>query len=208
MKHQFYKSSGIALITGALLIILTMVLHPAGGNLEYLINNSKTIMYSHAMAICSLPLLLFGFYGLSHRLLDQWKLSILAFISMGFGLISAMFAATINGLALPYFLNQHADQIEQQHATLTTIIAYGFALNKSLDYIFITACCLAIILFSIIIIYRNVLWKWIGYLGILIFVVIGVLSDFVFTNLIGFRIFTFSIAGWVLASGISLSKSK
>jgi cell shape-determining protein MreD len=36
---------------------------------------------------------------------------------------------------------------------------------------------------------------------------IGTLSDFVFTSLQGFRIFTFSLAGWMLATGFSLAGS-
>ena len=210
MRKHFYKSSGISLITGSVLIIATMVLHPAGGSIQYILKISKSITATHSLAIFSLPILLFGFYGLTDKLLDKWKLAKLALFIMGFGLISAMFAALINGLTLPSFLGKYENNITENAATLKLITNYGFAINKPLDYIFIVATCLAINIYSLLIIYSNKLPKWIGYFGVslITFAIIGLLSGFVFTNLIGFQIFIFGIATWFLAIGISLIKSK
>lgn len=210
MEKHFYKSSGISLITGSLLIIVTMVLHPAGGSIEYLLKTSKSITATHALAIFSLPLLLFGFYGLTHKLLDKWKFAKLALFIMGFGLIAAMFAALINGLTLPYFLGTYKKSIAENAATLKLITSYGFAINKPLDYLFIVATCMAISIYSFLIVSSNKLPKWIGYVGIslIIFAIVGLLIGFVFTNLIGFQVFIFGIATWFLATGISLIKSK
>ena len=210
MEKHFYKSSGISLITGSLLIIATMVLHPAGGSIEYILKTSKSITATHALAIFSLPILFFGFYGLTNKLLDKWKLAKFALLIMGFGLIAAMFAALINGLTLPYFLSTYENSIAENAVTLKLIINYGFAINKPLDYIFIAAICLAVTIYSMLIIYSNKLPKWIGYFGVSLIVsaIIGLISGFVFTNLIGFQIFIFGIATWFLATGISLIKSK
>jgi len=210
MEKYFYKSSGISLITGSLLLIATMGLHPAGGAIEHIIKITKSITATHAMAIFSLPILLFGFYGLTNTLLDKWKFATLALFIMGFGLIAAMFAALINGLTLPYFLGAYKNSIAENRDTLNLIIKYGFAINKPLDYIFIVATCLAISIYSILIVSSNKLPKWIGYFGIslIIFAIVGLLIGFVFTNLIGFQLFIFGIATWFLAIGISLIKSK
>lgn len=209
MENQFYKSTGISLILGALLIIGTMILHPSGGSIEHIIKISKTITIAHSLAIFSLPIILFGFYGITLKLLDRWKLSILAFIIISFGLVAAMFAAIINGLTLPYFLNQYSERLEENIEVLKPITNYSFAINTPLDYIFIVACCLAILIYAIIILLENKFPKLIGYLGIFIvlFALIGGLTGFVFTSLNGFRIFTFSIAAWVLLSGIFLTKT-
>jgi len=208
MENQFYKSTGISLISGALLIIITMVLHPSGGSIEHIIKISKTITIAHSLAIFSLPIILFGFYGLTIALLDKWKLSILAFIIISFGLIAAMFAALFNGLTLPYFLNQYSERLEENIEALKPITNYSFAINIPLDYIFIIACCIAILVYAIIILLENKFPKWIGYLGIFIslFAIIGGLTGLVFTSLTGFRIFTFSIAAWILSSGTILLK--
>jgi len=209
MENHIYKSTSISLILGALLIIATMVLHPSGGSIEYIIKISKTITFAHSLAIFSLPILLFGFYGLTINLLDKWKLSILAFIFISFGLVAAMFAAIFNGLTLPYFLNQYSEKLEENIEVLKPIANYSFAINIPLDYIFIVACCLAIMIYSIVILLENKFPKWIGYLGVFIvaFSIIGGLTGFIFTSLTGFRIFTFSIAIWILSSGALLYKS-
>ncbi|WP_109300023.1 hypothetical protein [Aquimarina sp. AU474] len=206
MDNSFYKSTGISLILGALLIIITMILHPSGGSIAHIIKISQTITITHSLAICSLPIILFGFYGLTIRILDTRRLSVLAFITISFSLIAAMFAALFNGLVLPYFLNQYADRLDQNIDILKPITNFSFAINTSLDYIFIVACCVAILLYSFIILLENKFPKWIGYLGIFItlFAVIGGFTSFVFTSLTGFRIFTFSIAFWILSSGALL----
>lgn len=209
MENHFYKSTGISLISGAILIIITMVIHPSGGSIEYIIKISKTITIAHSLAILSLPIILFGFYGLTKKLLDKWKLSVLAFIIISFGLIAAMFAAIFNGLTLPYFLNQYSERLEENIEILKLIANYSFAINIPLDYIFIIACCIAIFIYSIVIFLENKFPKWIGYLGIFIvlFSIIGGLTGFIFTSLTGFRVFTFSIAAWILSSGTLLYKS-
>jgi hypothetical protein len=210
MGKHFHKSSGISLITGSLLIIATMGLHPTGGSIEYIIKITKSITATHSLAIFSLPILFFGFYGLTNALLDKWKLAKLALIIMEFGLISAMFAALINGLTLPYFLGKYKNNIAENSDMLKLIINYGFAINKPLDYIFIIATCLAITIYSLLIVSSDKLPKWIGFFGLslIVFVLIGLLTGFVFSNLIGFQIFIFGIAIWFLATGISLIKTK
>ncbi|UZR98099.1 hypothetical protein [Chondrinema litorale] len=210
MENQFYRNAGISLITGAILIITTMVLHPTGGSLHHIIQITNIAMISHAIGIFSIPMLAFGFYGLSQYLLDKSKASTLAFLIMLLGLIAAMFAAIINGLTIPYFLNQYAENIEANENLLKAIIKFGFSFNKSLDYVFISACCLAILLYSIIIMLQNKMPKWIGIYGLLLILLtlIGLATSFVFTSVFGFSIFIFSIASWFLATGYLLTKSK
>lgn len=210
METNFYKSTGISLTIGSFLATTTMMLHPSGGNIEHIIQMSRPLKITHALAIFCLPFILFGFYGLTFKLSDKWKSSSLAFIIIAFGLFAAMLAALFNGLALPYFLGLYSENLEQNITTIKPIINYGFAINKALDYVFIVSLCTAISIYSLITIKSNKLPKWIGYFGILIliFAVIGATTNFAFTSLTGFRIFVFSIAAWILFSGISLIQSK
>lgn len=203
MEQQAYKSTGTSLIVGSLLVIATMVLHPSGGGMEHIIAISTRITVTHALAIFCMPIVLFGFYGLTMKLMDTMRLSVLAFFILVFGCIAAMFAALVNGLTVPYFLGQYADRLEENSAVLKPILNYSFAINKPLDYIFIVSFCLAIALYSIVIIRTGKFPKWLGYFGMLfiIFVTIGALTGFVFTSLTGFRVIVFSLAGWILSAG-------
>lgn len=210
MNRHAYKSTGISLLTGAFLIIVTMVLHPSGGSLERIVAISKTIMIAHALAIVSLPFLLFGCYGLTKVLMDRWKLSILALITTSFALIAAFFAALFNGLVLPYFLNQYADQLEAKADILRPISNFSFAINVPLDYVFIVGICLAILLYSVLILIERKFPAWIGYLGVVLILlaIAGGVTGFVFTSLLGFRIFVFGIATWILGSGVYLFRHR
>lgn len=210
MKTNFYKSTGISLLLGGFLAIITMVLHPPGGSLEVILETAKPIKMAHALAITSLPFLLFGFYGLTCKLLDEWKLSVLALIIVAFGLISAMLAGLVNGLALPFFLESYSENFNQNKQMLEPVAIYGFAVNRALDYVFIVALCIGISIYSFLMLNLKGLYRWIGYSGlsILVFLLIGALSDFVFTNLFGFRIFVFAIAIWILCVGCILIKSR
>lgn len=209
METNFYKTTGLSLTIGSFLAITTMIIHPVGTNIEHIIELSKPLQITHTLAIFCLSFILFGFYGLTHKLSDKRKISTLAFIIIGFGLVAAMLAALFNGLALTFFLNQYSDNLEQNNAIIKPIVNYGFAINKGLDYVFIVSFCLAISIYSVIMIISKKLPKWIGYFGIviLIFALIGAVTNFMFTSHSGFRIFVFSIAGWILCSGISLIKS-
>ncbi len=209
MHLYLHKSSGISLMVSSLLIVFTMVLHPVGGSLNHLLEITHTIKVTHIMAISCLPLLLFGFYGLSMKLVDKWKLAILALITMFFGLISAMFAAIVNGLALPYFLASNSKNIDGAEEMLQSILSYGFALNKALDYVFIVACCIGIVIYSILMVKTKKFPNGIGYLGVVMFVLVGAggILGFGFTDLTGFRIFTMSLSIWIVLTGYYLAKT-
>lgn len=210
MINHFYKSTGLSLIIGSFLAIVTMALHPAGGNIQRIIEISTLVRNTHTLAICCLPFILFGFYGLTTKLKEKWQLSILAFIIIAFGLFAAMLAALFNGLILPNFLEHYSEDLEQNITTIKPIIKYGFVVNKALDYVFIISLSCAIAIYSFIIIRLKNLPKLIGYMGlsILLFSIIGATTNFPLTSVMGFRIYVFSIAAWVLYSGIALIRIK
>lgn len=210
MTYKIYKSTGISLVIGSLLIIVTMILHPAGGDIEHLIRISQNLKVSHVIGMLSVPVALFGFYGLTRALLDEYHVSVLAFIIISLGLLAALLAALLNGIILPSYLSKYAGQIHDNREILNYFVTYNFSLNSAFDYIFIVACCLSIAIYSWRLTKSQVLPKWLGYFGLLILSLytIGIVLDFAFTSLIGFRFFTFSLSGWVLLTGIALFKTK
>ena len=131
---------------GSFLMVVTMVLHPSGGNFEHLLKIYKVAIIAHSIAIFSIPFICFGFYGLSIALLSKSKISFLAFSMSCFGLLAAMIAAAINGLALPFYVLQHAQDVEPNLSTIKLILNYGSNLNKSMDYIFIVGSSLSMAL--------------------------------------------------------------
>ncbi len=208
MDTSFNKSTGWSLIIGSALAIGTMALHPAGGNLEHIIQVSIPLKIAHTLAIFSLPFILFGFYGLKIALSGRWRLSVLAFIITSFGLIAAMLAALFNGLVLPSFLESYYNPTGSESTELRTVVNYGFVINKMLDYVFIVALCVSVFLNSVLMIIHHNSFKYLGYFGIFIFfmTVVSFTLGLEFTSLINFRIFVLSVAAWILFTGRALLK--
>lgn len=203
MEKAFQKTAGYSLLIGSLLIVATMVLHPSGGSIQKIQRIFNVIVGSHALAVMSLPFMAFGFYGLSVLLNTNSRVSKLGLLIILFGLTAAMLAAAINGLAIPFFLKGYEQPDKETTAQLYNIMRLGFSLNKAMDFIFIISILLAMGLWSVIILRFDKMAKWLGYYGlaVILFAVIGMLMNFNFISVAGFRIFVFCIAGWIICCG-------
>ena len=208
MKNKLESNSGGALITGSILMVITMVLHPAGGSMDHLFKAIAMVIITHSIAILSVPIVLFGFWGLTKRLGNDTTISTIGFITICLGMISVMFAAGVNGLAMPIFLTYYKNAAPEIINTLKPILVYSGALNHMFDYIFIGFMCIAVMLWSITIVRTKTLPVWIGYAGIALFVltIALMLAGFVFVDLMGFRTFIFLFVAWILVVGVHLRK--
>jgi hypothetical protein len=195
-------------MAGAVLSFVTMALHPSGGNLEHIVRMYTALVFSHALAIGSLPLLTLGFWGLSTRLLTRNGLALLAFFTVLFGLVAIMLAGLFNGLVLPSFAARQLGQPGANSDTVRLIVQYGSTINRSLDYLFIAAISTALGLWSGLILQTGRLPRWLGYGGLLLvgMVALGALTRFDFIGVAGFRLFVFGLAGWIVLTGWFLGK--
>ena len=64
MELKEQKGAGLSLIVGSLLMIVTMVLHPVGGDFNHLVKIFTMGKIAHGIAILSLPFVTYGFWGL------------------------------------------------------------------------------------------------------------------------------------------------
>lgn len=197
MDNSYHKNTAIYLFLGILLMVATMVLHPTGGNFETLVINSTIAIVSHSLAIFSVPFSMLGFIGLTNILGKESFFSKLALVIMLTGLIAAMLAATLNGLALPLFVSDYASASAETISSIRPVLRYNMILNHSFDYILISAMFISTLLWCIDIQKTKVFPKWIGYFGILLVssALIAIIFGFYFLDLHGFRIF---ILGWVI----------
>ncbi|HEY8931095.1 MAG TPA: hypothetical protein VIM55_17960 [Mucilaginibacter sp.] len=208
MKNQPAYYSGRALVLSAVLMTVTMIMHPAGGTFEHLQHIAAMIIITHSLAILSVPIALFGFWGLTKKLSVDDPLSVGAFITVCIGMFAVLMAAAFNGLALPLFIEQFHDPSAGIRNSLTLLLSYNNALNHSFDYIFIAGIVIAVTLWSVVIIKTKAFPVWVGYFGIFtcVMVVIGMTAGFIFVNLTGFRVFTAGLVVWMIIIGIMLKK--
>ena len=187
-------------------MFVTMVLHPVGGDFEHLLAVSQMGIIAHSLAIFSLPFSALGFVGLSQWLGSSRFFSRLGLAFMLFGLIAAMLAAAINGLALPFFIGDYAEATPATIEAIHPILRYNMALNHSFDYLLISAMFLSMFLWSISIFRSGRLPRWVAYLGFVIVVVVLISGavGFYFLDLHGFRMFVFGWLVWIVAAAKAL----
>lgn len=207
MEKQFQKVSGISLLIGSVLATVTMAMHPVGGNLTTIAGKKGIFIFTHSLALISIPFIAFGFWGLATALVTKSRISFLAFAVSCFGLIAVMVAGTLNGFVLPMFASNYSGSTVDP-SVLQAVRDYGWLIGSSMDYIFITALSLAMVIWSGIIIDTGQLSKWLGYYGFVIVLVTvsGLLVKFNFTTDFGFGIFIFSIVSWKIIAAVLLMR--
>lgn len=208
MENQFKKVSGISLITGAILATITMAMHPVGGSLEEIASKKEIFIFTHSLALISVPFIAFGFWGLATALATKSKISFLSFAVSCFALVAVMLAGTLNGFVLPMFASKYSGSTADS-AILMAVRDYGWILGSSMDYIFIMGLSIAMVIWSVIMIVTGKLSKWLGYYGVLIVVVttFGLLMKFDFTTDFGFGIYIFTLVSWLIIAALFLISS-
>jgi hypothetical protein len=203
MDKSFRKLGGYCLMIGTVLMILTMVLHPAGSNLQSILKIYNIAIISHSIAVLSIPFILFGFWCLAQYLETPNKLSYLVFIVMMLSFICVAFAAILNGLLLPLYVHRVQQQILQNENTIKLITQYGITLNAALTYTFITGFSLAILIWSYLIHITRRLPFWFVCLAILLIImlIVMIVSKINLVSVYGFRLYVFGIAFWIVSAG-------
>lgn len=200
------RQSAIALIVGSIAWIVTMVLHPTGGSFEKIVRISSIIIGTHSLAIATIPLVLFGFWGLTARLGTDRGLPVAALVTYAFGSVAAMCAAVINGLTLPAFAKQFAEADPASRDLAHMVVDYGSTMNAGFARVFMAATAVAVLLWSISILTTRALPRWIGALGVaagltgLFLVLSGTLS----VHVHDFGLFVFGYAAWTILVGVLL----
>lgn len=206
MEKEFCKLSGFSLLIGASLMMLTMVLHPSGGDLDHIVKISRMALLSHSIGVLSTVFTSFGFYGLAKALTTRARLSILGLSFSVFALMAVLLAALLNGIVLPLYVLQQSNTTGPERETVLLIIQYGLTINAALAYTFIGGYTIAMLIWSIGMIKTIKFPKWLGYWGILL-VFISLVAAFLQLNFIsvtGFTIYVVAIVSWILFSAYYL----
>ena len=208
MKSNQLKAAGISLILGCFFMIVTMVLHPVGGDFDHLLSIITIGRISHVIAILSLPFVAYGFWGLIEKL-ESTPLARISFLFMLFGLIAVMFAAAVNGLILMDFVESHEGASNEVISSLSPFFKLIRSFNHAFDFIFIGAVCISTTLWSIAILKTKALHQMLGWFGLFLTIIAlgSLFSGFVFVDLFGFRIFIFGWVVWVVGTGLNLIKT-
>ena len=81
------RTSAVAIILGAVAFVVTMALHPTGGDLDYILKIAPVVVGTHSLALASLALVVLGFLGLTVRLSED-VLATAGMVTFAFGAVA------------------------------------------------------------------------------------------------------------------------
>ena len=200
------RASAVAIILGAVAFVVTMALHPTGGDLDHILKIAPIVVGTHSLALASLALAVLGFLGLTVCLSEDKVFATAGMVAFAFGSIAAMCAAVLNGLALPTFVQYHAQSDAATLNIIRLILGYNHALNAAFARVFMVATAVAVVLWSIAIVRTRALPRWVGLvgsaagvgaLGMLLVGAIGV-------DVHDFGLFVFGYSAWAILIGLQL----
>jgi hypothetical protein len=213
MKHT--KIYGIALIIGALGGIVTMALHPTGHDIlqnpEEISRRYEMLAVAvHTLAIISVPIMFWGFFGFSQRIGWEKPTIILAQIAFGFGSLSVTAAAVINGLATPTLMRQIYNADEPTKKLLNQIVWNNWLLNQAFSKVYVVATAAALIIWSYHLWKKGLLAQITAVIGFIIGVVslLGIFSGHLKLDVHGFGLVMFGQAVWIILVAIFMLRSK
>lgn len=206
MAPAFRKLSGYSLLIGSLFMVLTMLLHPSGGDMQHILKISRVAIISHSLGILSTVFSAYGFYGLASALLTPSRLSFLGLCFAGFALVAVMLAALLNGIVLPLYVLQQAPVAEESLTPVKLVIQYGVTINAALAYVFIAGYSIAMLIWSFGMIRAEKFPYWLGIWGILLvgISVVAALFQLNFISVTGFTVYVAGIVSWILSAAFIL----
>jgi hypothetical protein len=208
MAPAFRKLSGYSLLIGSSLMVLTMLLHPSGGDIQHILQISRVAIISHSLGILSTVFTAYGFYGLASAIMTQSRISFLGLSFAGFALVAVLLAALLNGLVLPMYVMQQSGIAEENLEMVKLIINYGITINAALDYVFIAGYSIAMLIWSIGMLRAGKFSNWLGIWGITLvgISVAAALFQLNFISVTGFTVYVIGIVSWIVSAAIILLK--
>ncbi len=199
--------SGMALIVGSLGILVTMALHPSPGSVEALIRQSAIAIGTHTLALATIPVMFFGFLGLTRRLKADDIFAPAGLVTYGFGATAVMCAAVVSGLVAPTYAAQYGTDPDAQQI-LRAVLNYNGHLNWAFAMVFMIAMPVAIIFWAIAMLRTRAFGRWVGWIGCLVGLgaLAGVLVGFLDTSVHRFGLFVLGTSAWVIVVGALLCR--
>jgi hypothetical protein len=149
--------------------IVTMAFHPSGfdphATAETVAHEMSILVAVHILALLGIPLIVFGFAGLTMRAGWHRPEALLAFIIYALSAVALMLAGIADGPINAALIPQMTGAIDPKLQTVKAALSYNFQLNQACAKVFVVGSSLAIILWSITLFRLGTLERRIGIMG-------------------------------------------
>jgi hypothetical protein len=211
MKNN--RLAGIMLILGAVASVMTMTFHPthfsAVASTEAMTRQIRVLLAVHALGLLSVPVVVFGFVGLTQRIGWERPAALFAVIVYCLSAVAVMFAAIADGLINAALMQKMLSADEAARQPLKAALEYNFQVNQACAKVFVFGASLAIISWSIAIVRVGPFERVIGMGGSFVGVaaLAGLLSGHLRMDVHGFGLIILLQAVWIVAVGVSMLRA-
>src|SRR2546423_70712 len=205
---------GLALIIGMVAGIVTMAFHPTGfdphATAETVAHEMPILVAVHILALFGIPLLVFGFVGVTMRAGWRRPEALLAFIIYALSAVALMLAGIADGLINAALIPQMTGAADLKLQAVKAALSYNFQLNQACAKVFVVGSSLAIVLWSIGFFRLETRERSTGIFGCVVsFVALaGLLSGHITMSAHGFGLIVLLQAAWVIAVGVSMLRAE
>lgn len=196
-------TAAAALIAGAIMGMVTMLLHPTGHRMAAdFVHQAPLAVGVHALALAGVPILFFGALGLARRL-GGGDLAIMALVVYAFASVAVSIAATASGFLATDLMRRMATSGGVERVVLHELLDYTGSWNHAFARVFVVASSVAMVLWSIAILRSRALARWAGVLGVIVGVLTLLVSGFGHLRLDvhGFGAVVLAQAAWLISVG-------
>jgi hypothetical protein len=201
------KLGGLAMIAGALMGIVTMLLHPTGASIAHGgMAQAALSVAVHTLALAGMPLVLYGTFALTRRLSPASALAELALVFQGVAAVATLTAVVASGF-LATELVAGMGALEGEARTLAgALLHYTGAVNEAFARVLVGASSVAIGLWSVEIVRTRLLGRGVGILGCVVAAatLLFLLSGHLRLDVHGFGAVVLAQAIWLIVVGLEL----
>jgi hypothetical protein len=207
------RFAGIMLILGTVASVVVMSFHPthfsAVASTEAMSNQIRVLLAVHALALLSVPVVVFGLVGLTQRVGWERPAALFAFIVYCLSAVAVMLAAIADGIINAALIQKMLSTDEAVRQPLKAALEYNFQINQACAKVFVFGASLAIISWSIAIVRLGPFERVIGLGGFFVGVaaVAGLLSGHLRMDPHGFGLIILLQAVWMVAVGVSMVRA-
>ena len=200
---------GTALIAGAVMGLVTMALHPTGGDVMRDARGQGALALAvHALALTAVPIAAYGAVALTRRLAPGGGLAELALAFYAVSAVATLMAATASGLLAPGLIARLATLDGDARVVAGEVLHYNGSVNQAFARVLVGASSIAIGLWSAEILRTGRLHRGTGVFGcvVALLTLVVLLSGHLRLDVHGFGAVVLAQSVWLVAVGMELRR--
>ena len=205
---KLIKFGGLSIVVGAVLQVVTMVLHPSGHDVA--LGRGASSLMVHSLALLASTITFYGALSLTRWLSPTALLAELALVMYGAAVVAAIMAATASGFLAPGLIAGAMEGNGASREVAAALAHYNFGWNQAFAKILVAASSLSIALWSIELLRAQPRRHGLGGYGLIsaLIVITVLLTGNLRLDVHGFGAVVVAQAIWLVLVGVGLCRVK